>query len=148
MSFLFEPLLRLLVLPVLPTSGSLLTESLLLLLPGKSLTIPSHIGSRHIKKVDVNASRRNSKFSCHGGCNGSIAFHGNAPDAVQATQGRWFVASSKDYVCLIGNGHGCKSTMIEIPSSLCSEVSLERTDVGLRLARVFRNRLGKGWVNG
>jgi hypothetical protein len=79
----------------------------------KRLAIPAHVGSGHVKKVDVDScgidtvGLQKIRHRCR---NGSIRFHANGANAVHATQRRGRVTPGENDVGLVidGNSYGSR----------------------------------------
>jgi hypothetical protein len=77
-----------------------------LILVGKGSAVPSHVRSRHVEKVNVDAIGWYADGRRDGPSNGPVARSRDTADAVQAGQGGGFRRAAKQHVGLIGDRDG------------------------------------------
>lgn len=123
-------------------------------LASKRTPRPSHIGSRHVKEINIDAvlvHREIGQQVRNGSLNRTIRFLGNGANRIQTTQGGGSITASKNDISLVSDRDRCTGRVRiarRLQKKLVALKSIStRTNVRFGLARRLANGCGTGFVN-
>jgi hypothetical protein len=116
---------------------------------GKGATVPAHIRTRHVEKVDVNPVGRYADGRRHGRRNGPVALDANTANTIQTGQCGRLRRAAKQYIGIIRDRNSCRKKQTNNKQTtnrwvkVCVSKTFELTNILFWFARVLGDGLGQ-----